>query len=76
METPQVFQYPLLLDAYVEVSERDIRVTDEVTALSLSAIPRAWCKNHEPNPKITWPEDISHAEMLLETRITHRRNDP
>lgn len=74
METPQVFQYPLLLDAYVEVSERDIRVTDEVTALQLIGHPTRLVHNHEPNPKITWPEDISHAEMLLE--LTHRRNDP
>ena len=73
METPQVFQYSLLLDAYVEVSERDIRVTDEVTALQLIGHPTRLVHNHEPNPKITWPEDISHAEMLLE--LTHRRND-
>ena len=68
METPQVFQYPLLLDAYVEVTERNIQVTEEVTAH-----PTRLVHNHEPNPKITWPEDISRAEMLME--LKHLRND-
>ena len=72
METPQVFQYPLLLDAYVEVSERNIQVTDEVTALQLIGHPTRLVHNHEPNPKITWPEDISRAEMLME--LKHLRN--
>ena len=73
METPQVFQYPLLLDAYVEVTERNIQVTDEVTALQLIGHPTRLVHNHEPNPKITWPEDISRAEMLME--LKHLRND-
>ena len=73
METPQVFQYPLLLDAYVEVTERNIQVTDEVTALQLIGHPTRLVHNHEPNPKITWPEDISRAEMLMD--LKHLRND-
>lgn len=73
METPQVFQYPLLMDAYVEVAERRMPVTDEVTALQLIGHPTRLVHNHEPNPKITWPQDIAHAEMLLE--IKHLRND-
>ena len=73
METPQVFHYPLLLDAYVEVAERNIQVTDEVTALQLIGHPTRLVHNHEPNPKITWPEDISRAEMLME--LKRLRND-
>lgn len=41
METPQVFQYPLLLDAYVEVTERNIQVTEKSPPCSSSAILRA-----------------------------------
>lgn len=73
METPQVFQYPLLLDAYVEVIERDMTVTDEVTALQIIGHPTRLVHNHEPNPKITWPEDITHAELLME--LKHLRNN-
>ena len=73
METPQVFQYPLLLDAYVEVTERNIQVTDEVTALQLIGHTTRLVQKHEPNPNITWPEDISRAEMLME--LKHLRND-
>lgn len=73
METPQVFQYPLLLDAYVEVTERNMQVTDEVTALQLIGHPTRLVHNHDPNPKITWPEDVSRAETLLE--LKHLRKD-
>lgn len=72
METPQVFQYQLLLDAYAAVTERNMKVTDEVTALQLIGHPTRLVHNHGPNPKITWPEDISCAEILLE--LKHRRN--
>lgn len=72
METPQIFQYPLLMDAYIAVVERNIRVTDEVSALQIIGHPTRLVHNHSPNPKITWPEDIAHAEMLLE--LTQRRN--
>ena len=74
METPQVFQHQLLLDAYAAVMERNMNVTDEVTALQLIGHPTRLVHNHAPNPKITWPEDISYAEMLLE--LKHLRNTP
>lgn len=73
METPQVFQYPLLLDAYVAVAERSALVTDEVSALQLIGHPTRLVHNHAPNPKITWPEDIAHAELLME--MAHQRQN-
>ena len=50
-----------------------MQVTDEVTALQLIGHPTRLVHNHEPNPKITWPEDVSRAETLLE--LKHLRKD-
>ncbi len=65
METPQIFSLPLLLDAYEKVAAQGKLVTDEVSALQLIGHPTALVHNRTPNPKITWPEDIRYAEMLL-----------
>ena len=43
------------------------------SALQLIGHPTRLVHNHEPNPKITWPEDVSRAETLLE--LKHLRKD-
>jgi 2-C-methyl-D-erythritol 4-phosphate cytidylyltransferase len=59
METPQMFKVPLLLKAYAEVKESGHRVTDEVSAMELIGHPTQLVTNPDPNPKITFPEDIA-----------------
>lgn len=67
METPQVFQYPLLTKAYAAVHSNKARVTDEVSALELIGVPTYLVANPTPNLKITYPEDLSFAEIFLNT---------
>lgn len=60
-QTPQVFSLHPLLDALEAAGE----VTDEAAAMERSGFrPRLVAARH-PNPKITWPEDLELAEVLL-----------
>lgn len=65
METPQVFEIPLLMDAYVEVVARGHAVTDEVSALELMGVRVKFVESTRPNLKITTPADLALAEALL-----------
>lgn len=65
METPQIFRKNLLLEAYRAVECSGFLVTDEVSALEMISIPTFLVPNPSPNLKITFPEDIALAELLL-----------
>lgn len=64
METPQVFRYAQLLEAYGEVMRRGLLVTDEVSAMEAVGISTRFVANPWPNPKITLPGDLELAAML------------
>jgi 2-C-methyl-D-erythritol 4-phosphate cytidylyltransferase len=65
METPQVFQRDLLVRAYQEVLQNDAVVTDEVSAIQHLRADVFVIENTEPNPKITFPADLTAAEKHL-----------
>lgn len=65
METPQIFSASLLKQAYKTVIDEGHLVTDEVSALEHIGFASKLIANPRPNPKITFPEDISIAELLL-----------
>jgi 2-C-methyl-D-erythritol 4-phosphate cytidylyltransferase len=65
METPQIFDKKLLLSAYAEVESNNALVTDEVSALELIGTRTFLVPNPTPNLKITFPEDLALAELLL-----------
>ncbi len=65
METPQIFQIPRLRAAYAEVIDRQLVVTDEVSALQSIGVPVKFVESTEPNLKITTPADLALAEALL-----------
>jgi 2-C-methyl-D-erythritol 4-phosphate cytidylyltransferase len=65
METPQVFQLPLLRSAYQAVIRRGALVTDEVSAVQDSGHAVHLVENHSSNPKITLPGDLETAAALL-----------
>lgn len=65
METPQVFEVELLRKAYEAVANRNLTITDEVSALEAIGIPVKLIESHHPNPKITTPADLVLAEALL-----------
>ncbi|MGJ8678021.1 MAG: 2-C-methyl-D-erythritol 4-phosphate cytidylyltransferase [Akkermansiaceae bacterium] len=65
METPQIFQTSLLIQAYQEVQTSGKRVTDEVSAMELIGHATYLVNNSTPNLKITYPQDIEQAERFL-----------
>lgn len=64
METPQIFDKSLLLDAYQSVEKDNALVTDEVSALERIGVRTYLVSNPTPNLKITFPEDLQLAEIL------------
>jgi 2-C-methyl-D-erythritol 4-phosphate cytidylyltransferase len=66
METPQVFDLALLRQAYAEVIASGQLVTDEVSALQLLGLPVEVVSNPQPNPKITFPQDLEWAAKWIE----------
>lgn len=65
METPQVFEIPLLREAYQAVSRRGLAVTDEVSALEAIGVRVKFVESQHPNLKITTPADLALAEAIL-----------
>lgn len=65
METPQVFEIPLLVDAYGEVAAKNRVVTDEVSALEMIGVGVKFVESTHPNLKITTPADLTLAEALI-----------
>ena len=65
METPQVFEIPLLVKAYEAVADWGIAVTDEVSALEAIGQRVKFVESLHPNIKITTPADLALAEAFL-----------
>jgi 2-C-methyl-D-erythritol 4-phosphate cytidylyltransferase len=65
METPQVFSKTLLVRAYEAVIRDQALVTDEVSAVQHLGEPVFVVENMTPNPKITFPADLTLAERFL-----------
>lgn len=65
METPQIFRRDLLERAYEAVIRDGALVTDEVSALQHAGVPVQLVANDTPNPKVTFPSDLSLAERFL-----------
>lgn len=65
METPQVFEVSLLLEAYAAVTARGLAITDEVSALEAIGAKVKFVESTRPNLKITTPADLALAEALL-----------
>ncbi len=66
METPQAFRFDMLSDAYNLIKERDIQVTDEVSAVEAVGIATKLVENQRPNPKVTVSGDLPLAEAVLD----------
>lgn len=65
METPQIFDYAMLLRAYDCVAEQGLCVTDEVSAVESVGVATRLVQVG-PNLKITHPGDLELAEILLQ----------
>jgi 2-C-methyl-D-erythritol 4-phosphate cytidylyltransferase len=65
METPQVFNRDLIVEAYAKVAAKKLRVTDDAAAVERLKHPVALLENTHANPKITLPADLAYAGYIL-----------
>ena len=70
IQTPQVFSYPLLRDAYVSIQEGDMsQVTDDAMLVEAAGdVSVKLVEGAYENIKITTPEDLKLAEILLRAK--------
>lgn len=62
IETPQIFEAPLLRAAYQHILKNTLTVTDETSALEAIGIKTKLIPSTSPNPKITTPADLHALE--------------
>lgn len=70
VETPQIFQRGLLEQAYRKVTEAELEVTDEISAVERIGAPVKIIPNEEKNFKITFASDLAVAEFILKERAS------
>jgi 2-C-methyl-D-erythritol 4-phosphate cytidylyltransferase len=68
MQTPQVFRFDWLLDAYKRIVDSGRSVTDEVSALQEAGYTVRLLQNTDWNIKITFPRDLDLAEKMMNIR--------
>ena len=68
MQTPQIFDRELLLNAYQRIAAEGLAITDEVSALQHFGRRVMLVANEAPNFKITYPDDLRLAEYVMATR--------
>jgi len=64
-QTPQMFRLGALRDALEKSVEADREVTDEAQAMELTGTRPRLVPGHEENIKITRPDDLELAEVIL-----------
>jgi 2-C-methyl-D-erythritol 4-phosphate cytidylyltransferase len=69
-QTPQAFRYGLLVDAINQALANNSVITDEAQALELVGHAPLLVEGSSDNIKITYSEDLTHAEHILNQRET------
>lgn len=77
-QTPQCFEFNLILDAYetmiadeMNLAEKGIKITDDAMVLeTFGTTPVTLIEGSYDNIKITTPDDLIHAEIILKYRGT------
>ena len=65
-QTPQTFQFPLLMKAYQKAHQEDFLGTDDASLVERLGHPITLITGDYTNIKITTPEDLIVAEALLD----------
>ena len=65
IQTPQVLSYPLLKEGFQKVFQQNIQVTDDVSLAELLGHPVKLVAGSYSNIKITTPEDLAIADVLM-----------
>jgi 2-C-methyl-D-erythritol 4-phosphate cytidylyltransferase len=68
MQTPQIFARDLLMKAYDRVAKDSLAITDEVSAVQHAGGDAIIVRAEDHNPKITFPNDLAIAELILQMR--------
>jgi 2-C-methyl-D-erythritol 4-phosphate cytidylyltransferase len=68
VQTPQVFRYDIILEAYAKAYECGVYQTDDSALVERVGYPIKIVEGEELNFKITVPLDLSLAEMILSAR--------
>src|SRR6266404_2563759 len=68
MQTPQIFARDLLVEAYDRVAKDSLAITDEVSAVQHAGGDAIIVRAEDHNPKITFPNDLAIAELILRMR--------
>ena len=63
--TPQIFDLPLLADAYRWARRRNLQATDDAELVEQLGYRPIALPALDPNPKITYPQDLTVAQALL-----------
>jgi 2-C-methyl-D-erythritol 4-phosphate cytidylyltransferase len=66
VQTPQTFQRELLMKAFEVVRKKHAKLTDEAAALELISKEVRLVPSTAPNVKITTPDDLSVAALMLQ----------
>ena len=66
MQTPQTFQYSQLKEAYLQ--PYDANFTDDASVVEKAGFAIHLIDGDHQNIKITFPEDIAIAELILNDR--------
>lgn len=69
-QTPQLFRYELLCNALHKALDNDLLITDEASAMELAGYDPLVVMGNYDNIKITHPEDLAIAEVLLAATST------
>lgn len=67
-QTPQIVKFKILKKALEQAIQKDLIVTDEASALEHLQIPVHLIAGRADNIKITYPEDLELAQLILQTR--------
>jgi 2-C-methyl-D-erythritol 4-phosphate cytidylyltransferase len=65
VQTPQTFRVEVIRRAITTARERGLNLTDDTAACDLIGQPVRLVESSRPNPKITVPEDLTFAALLL-----------
>src|SRR5437016_14028200 len=69
MQTPQIFEWALIEEAYRAVFANRVSVTDEVSAVERLGRKVLLVPTEDFNFKITYPRDLALAEFVLKQRM-------
>lgn len=68
-QTPQMFRYEILIQALQNTANKPI--TDDASAVELMGLSPKLIMSDTQNFKVTYPQDLALAELILQNRKTH-----